>query len=58
MKKLTWNDMHNLTHKEMKKKYKLDDKGLEHSVRRHLDGANTQERRTLYEEVWNHKKDK
>lgn len=58
MDKLKWNDMFNLTHKEIKKKYKLDDRGLENQVRRHLDGSSTQEKREIYEKVWDHKKGK
>ncbi len=52
MQKVTWNDLHNATFKELKQKYKLNDKQLENQVRRHLDGANPQERRDVYKTVW------
>lgn len=55
MQKVTWNDLHNATFKELKTKYKLDDKGLEKQVRRHMDGANDKERRDLYKTVWDKK---
>lgn len=52
MKKVTWNDLHNATFKELKKTYKLNDRQLEHAVRNHMDGANSKERRDLYKQVW------
>ncbi|HWW39320.1 hypothetical protein [Pedobacter sp.] len=55
MKKVTWNDLHNATFKELKKTYKLSDRQLENAVRGHMDGANTQERRDLYKTVWDKK---
>jgi hypothetical protein len=55
MKKVTWNDLHSATFKELKKTYKLNDRQLENQVRNHLDGANAGERRGLYEKVWNKK---
>ena len=51
-KRITWNDLHDATFTELKKTYKLNDMQLEKSVRRHMDGANPQERRDLYETVW------
>ena len=57
MSKVTWNDLHDATFKELKTKYKLTDRALEQQVRSHLDGANAQERRDLYRTVWD-KKDK
>lgn len=56
MTKVTWNDLHSATFKELKKTYKLNDRQLENQVRKHLDGANASERRGLYEKVWNKKK--
>lgn len=56
MKKVTWNDLHEATFRELKKTYKLSDMQLEQSVRRHMDGANPQERRDLYKTVWDKKK--
>lgn len=57
MSKVTWNDLHTATFKELKKTYKLNDTQLENQVRIHMDGANHAERRQLYETVWA-KKDK
>lgn len=53
--KVTWNDLHSATFTQLKKTYGLNDKQLEQSVRRHLDGANVQERRDLYKTVWDKK---
>ena len=55
MNKVTWQDLHCATFKELKKTYKLNDKQLENQVRRHMDGANPQERRELYKQVWDKK---
>lgn len=52
MAKVTWQDLHNATFKELKKTYKLNDRQLENAVRNHMDGANPAERRQLYETVW------
>jgi hypothetical protein len=57
MAKVTWGDLHSATFSELKKTYKLNDRQLENQVRRHMDGANSQERRDLYKQVWD-KKDK
>jgi len=57
MGKVTWQDLHNATFKDLKKTYKLNDMQLEHSVRRHLDGATSEQRSDLYRTVWD-KKDK
>lgn len=54
--KITWSDIHDGTFKELKKTYKLDDRQLEVQVRRHIDGANANERRELYKTVWDKKK--
>lgn len=55
MRKVTWNDLHNATFKELQKTYKLSDRQLENQVRKHLDGANPKERRDMYGTVWNKK---
>ena len=55
MTKISWHDLCNLTPKEIKKKYKTTDHGLELGVRRHMDGANHNERRELYKSVWDKK---
>lgn len=52
---VTWNDLFSGTFKELKKTYKLNDQQLEQQVRKHMDGANPQERRDLYKEVWDKK---
>ncbi len=51
-KKITWQDLHNATFKELKKTYKLSDRQLEQQVVRHLDGANSAEKQALYKTVW------
>lgn len=56
MKKVTWNDLHDATPNELKSKYKLNDRQLENQVRRHMDGANQQERRDLYKKIWDKRK--
>jgi hypothetical protein len=53
--KVTWNDLFSATFSDIKRVYKLNDRQLENSVRRHLDGANPQERRDLYKTVWDSK---
>lgn len=50
--KITWSDLHEATYSELKKTYKVSDRELENSVRRHLDGANATERRGMYETVY------
>ena len=55
MKKISWYELHNTHSSELKKKYKIDDRQLEKSVRSHLDGANASERQKLYKEVWESK---
>jgi len=54
-KKVSWSDLHSATFKELKQTYKLNDMGLENAVRKHMDGANAQERRDLYKAVWDKK---
>jgi len=52
MSKVTFQDLYSATPKELKKTYKLTDRQLEQQVRRHLDGANAEERRSLYEATY------
>jgi hypothetical protein len=52
MRNVTWNDLHNATHHELKKTYKLTDRQLENQIRRHWDGSNQIEKRKLYETVY------
>jgi hypothetical protein len=56
MSKITWQDMKEATAKELKTTYKLNDMQLEMQVRRHLDGANLEERRGVYKEVYDKKR--
>lgn len=53
--KVTWNDLHSATFKELKKTYKLSDRQLETQVRSHMHGADNRERRELYKTVWDKK---
>lgn len=53
--KVTWNDLHNATFKELKKTYKLNDRQLETQVRKHMDGASAEQRSGLYKTVWDKK---
>ena len=52
MKKVTWNDLNSASQSDLKKTYKLTDRQLEVSVRRHLDGANATERRKAYQDFY------
>jgi hypothetical protein len=56
MAKVTWNDLNEGHQSELKKTYKLNDRQFEQQVRRHMDGANTGERRKFYEDVFGKKK--
>lgn len=55
-KKITWNDIQNGTLPELKKSYKMNDRQVEQSLRKHLDGANVQDRRNLYEKLYGKRK--
>ena len=52
MGKVTWNDLQEATHHELKKSYNLTDRQLEQQIRSHWDGANHNERVKLYEKVY------
>ena len=56
MKKVTWNDIHEATPKELKKTYKLSDRQLEMNVRNHLDGSNAKDRRMVYKQLFERRK--
>lgn len=58
MSKPTWGDLHNATFQDIKRVYKLNDRQLEQQVRKHLDGASSVERRTMYHTVWDSKNKK
>lgn len=55
-KKVTWNDVHEATPRELKKIYGLNDRQLEQQVRSHLDGASASERRAIYEKMYGKRK--
>jgi len=56
VKKVSYHDLMTASGSEIKKTYKLNDRQLEQAVRRHHDGANANERRAFYEQVYNKKK--
>lgn len=56
MGKVTWNDLHEATQQELKSTYKLNDRQLEKSIRKHWDGSNIVEKRELYEQLYTRKK--
>jgi hypothetical protein len=57
MGKVTFNDLQEARSEDLKRVYKLDDRGLEKAVRKHWDGINTNEgRRAFYETVYNNKR--
>ena len=57
MAKVTWSDLKEATSADLKRVYKLDDRGLEQAVRKHWDGIATPEaRREFYEGVYNNKR--
>ncbi len=55
MAKVTWNDIETGSQSELKKTYKLNDRQIEQQFRKHLDGANTQERRQIYQQFYSRK---
>lgn len=55
-KKITWRDIHDGTLSELKKSYKMNDRQVEQSLRKHLDGSNAQDKRNLYEKLYGKRK--
>ncbi len=55
VKKISFHELFNMHSSELKKKYRINDRELEKSVRYHLDGASPDERRTVYKDVWDSK---
>lgn len=55
-KKITWRDIHDATLPELKKSYKMNDRQVEQSLRKHLDGSNATEKRELYEKLYGKRK--
>lgn len=53
--KITYSDLQSATQNELKKIYKVDDRGMEQALRKHLDGANAQERRAEYDKFYRRK---
>lgn len=53
---ITWNDINSGTCAELKKVYKVDDKGLEVQMRKHLDGANQKQMQKFYETFYRRQK--
>lgn len=51
-KEPTWNDFDSAKPAELKKTYKLNDRQLENSYRKHLNGANANERRAMYDKLY------
>jgi len=54
-KKISYYELQNLHSSELKKKYKINDRQLEQSMRNHLDGASVKDRTQFYKEVWDSK---
>lgn len=54
--KITYHNLITEHVSELKKFYKATDRQIEKQVRTHMDGANAQERRGLYEAVFNKRK--
>lgn len=58
MSKITWNDLHEGTSKELKSKYQLTDIQFEQQVRSHLKGSSTKDREKFYNMVWSKDRNK
>lgn len=54
--KVTWNDLLNASANELKKTYKLNDRQLENQMKKHLKGATSEQRSTIYGQVWSNKR--
>lgn len=52
MSKPTWNDFNEAKPAELKKTYRMNDRQLENAYRSHLEGANANERRGMYEKLY------
>lgn len=48
----TWSDLKNAPWNDIKRVYKLTDRQLERGVRKHLDGATSEQRSEMYKQVW------
>lgn len=52
MGKVTWNDLHDAPAKELMKKYKLTERGLQQELTKHLYGATPKDRQDLYKTTY------
>lgn len=55
-KDITWRDVQDGTLPELKKSYKMNDRQVEQSLRKHMDGASAQERSDLYAKLYGKRK--
>jgi hypothetical protein len=55
-KDIRWNDIADGHQNELKKTYKMNDRQLEKSLRKHLEGANPVERRKVYQLLYGKRK--
>jgi hypothetical protein len=51
-KQPTWNDFQEAKPAELKKTYKLNDRQLENAYRNHLNGADANDRRSMYDKLY------
>jgi len=51
-KKVSWNDLHNATAKELMHHYKLTERNLQQELNKHLYGANHKDRQQVYKDVY------
>ena len=57
-KKISYYDLQNTPISELKKQHKMNDRDIEHQVRRHMDGARAEDRSALYRSVYDKKHDR
>lgn len=51
-KKVSWNDFHEATAKDLMTSYKLSERQLQQQLHRHLDGATHSDRQQIYKDVY------
>lgn len=54
-KKISYYDLQNTPMAALQKQYKLTSTQMEHQVRRHMDGAKSEERSKLYNSIYSKK---
>lgn len=54
-KKISYYDLQNTPMSSLQKQYKMSPKDMEHQIRRHMDGAKSEERSNLYKEIYSKK---